>query len=337
MQGLASYIDGRFNGFTSAPVLPQYSSVPFIPVASLGPISQTSNAHPEGRYIGVGYSAGGLITRSIVNLHGVVVPPARGFVEGFVTLGTPHTGASITHRWEWLLFKDAVAKSRIERGSLSLIAYGSLVFDLAISTLLTVVGEAVRANTPFVQDLKPGSSWLSVANGSSWQAIENSLVRGKTVVYGEVVGRKRPAHNSSTPADINPDQNAYQLKINEARANAHYYDRKAEELNRGGWLRRAANWVPRTWNRMRAGDWSAAANGYEELNDAWEWATADRGPSDTFISVESQTGLPNRINARRIPFQMNHKNEHQTDGNPGGMYQGPPTVDDAIRFDLLVQ
>jgi hypothetical protein len=78
---------------------------------------------------------------------------------------------------------------------------------------------------------------------------------------------------------------------------------------------------------MRAGDWNASADGWEDLNDAWEWGTADRGESDGFISKASCINEAPKI--RQVLGQHNH-------GDLTGSSDGKNAVWDAEHFDLKV-
>lgn len=329
MNTLATYIANQSNDWTSAPDLQNYGSFNSIYSQAASVDEAYKQNHPNGHYIGVGYSAGGLVERGVVNLHGKVDALHPAFVEGFVTLNTPNLGADIAHRWEGWISKQIFAQCKIGRGDLGLAVYGNYLVGIFWTPILVALGELIRASWQFTRDLIPGSSYFTYFNGAVGQGIETSIPRGKTCVYGQAEGRKLPAYNATgDDYHINVAQNAYQQKIDDARRYSHEHDQKANGLNRGGWFRRAANWFARTYHRSRAGDWNASADGWEDLNDAWEWATADRGQSDGFISYKSQTGLPYTKGKHRILGKSNHK---------AAPYLGLTEVWSGMRDDLLVR
>jgi hypothetical protein len=326
---LAHFCANQTHAWTSGPELYSYSSYDGIMSGAANADSHFSGDHPEGHYVGVGYSAGGLLTRQIELNHGYWDPSTQHYLEGLVTLDAPNAGADLAGRWEGYLARFILAEAKIDRGAQSFVSYGVYLNLVTAYPLAVALGEAARAGWPFMQDMTPHSIFLTVINTPAVQSVTTSLPRGWSGVYALVVHR-RLAANSCYGGDgtaYQAKQDQYQKTIDSARGNAHSHDSKANDDARGGWWHKFTHWPDCVWNRMRAGDWNASADGWEDLNDAWEWGTADRGESDGFISKASCINEAPKI--RQVLGQHNH-------GDLTGSSDGKNAVWDAEHFDLKV-
>jgi hypothetical protein len=327
---LAQYINGVTHAWTSGPELYSYSSYPSIPGEAASADGKFKTDHPEGHYIGVGYSAGGLLVRHIEKSYGSYNAISQHYMEGLVTLGTPNAGADLAGRWEGWIAREILADAKINRGDQSFVAYGTYLHLVATLPLGVAVGEAARAAWPFMQDMTPGSSFLSTINNSSTRTITSSLPRGWCAVYGLVSKRRLPAYKCSD-GNYAAAQADYQSKIDDARKKSHDWDNKANDYASGGWWHRLIHKLDCIWARTRAGDWHACADGWEDLNDAWEWTTGDRGESDGFISHAS--AVNEAPITRRVPNEHNHGD---LPGTGGSGTETQHAVWDAMHFDLSI-
>jgi hypothetical protein len=300
---LAHYINGQGSSWTSGPELYSYNSYDFITTVASNADAHFQSDHPEGHYVGVGYSEGGLLTRSIEYNHGMYNPVSQHYMEGLVTLGTPNAGADLDGRWEGWLARQVSADVEIGRADNSFLSdIGYLNYVIGVPFTIAI-GEAVRALWPQMIDMTPGSSFMNSINAPVVQSITTSLPRGWCAVYGTVNTPRLPSYDA---ADDEPDiitaQNNWNGYIVTCRNNSHNWDSRANDAAGGGWWHRLTHKIDCIWSRMRAGDWNATANGWNDLNTSWEWATG--GVSDGFMSNASAINqAPHNL---PVAGQMNH-------------------------------
>ncbi len=294
------YTYNSVNGFAS-----QYPSV----------YNSLLAAHNEGEYIGVGYSAGGLMCRMIA--ANTATPDGEDgwfntFVNGFVTLDAPNGGARFASHWQEWLFNSMLSSVKIARGDYSFLAYGGYAITLFWAPILATIGSLVQTATPMALDLQPSSGFIYAINTSASRARQASGSRGWVAVSGDIEANSHGIRwrlpglfgtqaivTGYDDASINSAMDDYQAKIDDAHAKAGYHDWKVNHL-RGFW-----NGLARAWHRMRRGDWNASADGWGDYDSAWEWTVAERGPSDSFISLSSQENLSEKT-AVRINGNINH-------------------------------
>lgn len=250
----------------------------------IGQLNTTNN-------FGFGYSAGGLVTRSVSHSQGIVPnpPPANVFVRGFVTMGTPNAGARFATEYPQFVRKFANAETRILRGPLT-----SFLANFLGSILTAIVefGLAIaRQLEPFFgfkNDMAINSNYITTANGAFMAAREASLPQGRAAVWSDFGQFKYPGFKGGIPG-----RNDYINRINQAQDNANHHVREADRLRSKRRWWNAVVIGPRIgWHKGRDSDWRDTRDGLIDLNNAWEDHTSRRAASDTFIERNSQMGLP---------------------------------------------
>lgn len=307
---------------------------------SFGPIGLTHqlpgmikqlNLPITDKWVGVGYSAGGLAARGIVISQGVVSkpPPYNIDFEGFVTIASPNLGTNIARRFLWDEFSRKLGKhfADIAQG------HGTFLASWLVKGLWFLVDFAVKQVSYFQapisavsMDLAPESSYLNknpAINTSGYRA-EASLPRGRGFIWGESdfywrIGGLLGGRQGS---------NDYQSNIDKARGWNRYHNRENNRLKKK-WCR-PCTWPRRVWHRMRAGDWNEAIRGfrglsesYDKLHDPWN------AGSDSFIDVSSQKGWssPNDNTVRAQVFDYNGNGVYHADMIDKNGYDSGPALE----------
>lgn len=313
-------------------VRPEWYSTTNLDYQAFNGVYNQLDLNNKTNYIGIGHSAGGLIARSVSHIQGVVPRPLPDnvLVRGFITMGTPNTGAIFAGEYSAFAYAWTAARAKIWRAPLSFFgAIGGHLFGSIMNPAIGFVGSFERAYSGItngaIENLRPGSSYLTTINGATRQSYEQSLPNGKACVYSEWGHWKYPAFfGGGNPAQARTDY------LNEIRyftdKNGHHDRTGGEHQSKGRWWR---PWwyASAAWHRMRAGDYNAARAGMNDVAGAWEQHTSHKTNSDAFIATSSQIGLPNvGPNVRKMDGEITHNTQLNVQYyNPQG---------EALRFAL---
>lgn len=263
--------------------IPTVFSMP--PAGRLSKILKSAN-YPYN-YIAIGHSLGGLFARALVHNQDWS-DTTNLLVRGFITIGTPNEGVDMIRNARFFSELEAQAQIKMGRGDLSILnVLGGAIWEI-IRPVIHVVSILAQSNIPQLQESEPGSNFLKNANGPNLQKLESRLPSGRAIVWGDYGDLKFPGYSEGRVGS-----EKYRAVINEAQSKSNWHSN--EESN----LKSQEHWwtpiiaIKRIWHGLRAIDWKITRDGYWDANNAWEWATANRGASDTFISTNSQKGIPN--------------------------------------------
>jgi len=238
--------------------------------------------------VAVGYSAGGLVSRSETHFDPAII-------KGIVTIDAPNSGALLA---SWtaqnnLAMQGGFALGEIVRGPKGLGAQLSIdIATLLVSPLVVGLTASQALLNGFLADMSPGSTYLNTINDPAGapQAIEQNLTfkGGKVAeVFGIQSSPKLPAM-----IDFPSGQTNYRALIQAAKDNANNYVQTAERINSGKHWWQFWKFNQIVYNLCKSIDWLITAQGYSDMNLAWKKNTDGLTPSDAFIAQSSQLGDP---------------------------------------------
>lgn len=329
MTFLADGERSRF-GWTTQGLLPSYQS--YLITAAIPPqgvigaaktkVDPTLVASSLTDLVAVGYSAGGLVSRSETHFN-------PSIIKGIVTINTPNAGAFLAN-WlvqDYLIAHATIAIGEIARGPGGIGAQISI--DLGVLLLSPLVVGITSVNSVlngFIADMRPGSTYLNSINNPAGaeQAIEQNLLNkgGKVVeVFGIQSSPKLPAF-----IDFAQGQAKFRALIQNAKNIANNYQQEADRINSGRHWWQFWKWGAIWAKRWRANDWNISAQGFADLNLAWERSNDALTPSDAFITVNSQLADPACISTDQFRLR--------SDGN-GNTSHGVANQNFNTNFDLI--
>jgi hypothetical protein len=329
MDGVSSDMTTRFSWTLAAiPVLPDYSGI--LTPASDG-IAWVDNypstgglagVHVQlltysGDYVGLGYSLGGLFARYEAQEYGST------FISGLVTLHTPNNGVWIgdfAHRStfvaQWIkgqagmLYANTSFLGEIWAGIANALNFIGQWIGEAVNNFATTVDGGVS------QDCAPGSGLLNSINGTQPTGVLRVAVWGETV----------SPYYAFFPSD------AYGASWNAARCyaweTANVWTNAANSIHPHWWC--SGLYSIRDMCRAAADNWITVYNSMNDIESAWEVATAGLGQqSDGLVGVASQQAIPSPSFS---PIQDNSG----IDVNHGAaVYDDDPTIRANIYLALL--
>jgi hypothetical protein len=288
MDGISSDMTSRFSWTSGAiPVLPDYSGL-LTPSAdgiawvdnysSTGVHAQLSTY--SGDYVGLGYSLGGLFARYEAQVYGST------FISGLVTLHTPNNGiwmGDFAHRSTFVA-QWVKGQAGMLAGSISFMGVTFYGLANALNVIGQWVGEMVNdIATTFdggvPQDCAPGSGLLNSINGTQPTGVLRVAVFGNTQAPYYAFFRS-DAYGS-----------AWNTAQSTAQQSAQTWNNVANGIHPHWWC--PWRYTQRDLANACAGNWNTVYNSMNDVENAWEDATAGRGQqSDGFVGVASQKAIP---------------------------------------------
>lgn len=267
------------------------SPLGFSEQASYNVIPSLNLNQNEDQWVGIGYSAGGLLARSA----SLIPSPASERILAYVTIGTPNIGTFWASGEAQRTFIRTYGRfgADMKRGKYSFVAtlagnyvqHGIEYF----MKYLTMFHEGVLNFFGPTRDMQPNSSYLSNINSQSNVNTERALKRGRGIVWGLWDKYCFPAGplkeiSSSANSPIESVQE-YQNKIDEAWKENQYHNQMVHKFP--GFFQ----YGKRVWHRSRAGDWTAVRNAYFTIENEYKLISHhNKSPfgSDAFIAGYSQ-------------------------------------------------
>jgi len=317
---------------------------------ALREINDNLDINNKKNYVGIGYSMGGLITRSIIHTQGLTPVPAPTNVdyEAFVTLNTPHQGAMMIRNWNFFMVNWINQRTQMARGEWGnfLASFAGSIFYGVYAAIVPFIATYSIISGP-TRDGNPGSSYLNSINSTTNLAIENSLKKGAVIIHSLWGDWKFPSFNSS---EFFTGASGYSAAGREDyighidRANRFV----AKHQNRENSLRAKDRWwkpwiwPQRVYHRSRVGAWSATRNSYYYMETIWNIATTiisndwnSFNKSDGYIDSHSQQNKDNYVTAFNSIVKLSI---HDIPGMPAELTHSDvyARAPDAVEYALTI-
>lgn len=317
---LGLWINTQFNDFNDDGKHIQWSSLTvnsFSHQAINTVVPALNLDNSEDHWVGIGYSAGGLVARSASTVR----DPLEDKILAYVTIGTPNHGTTWADVQVQRYFVRSYARfgTDIARGKFSFIATlaGNFIQFWLESIMYYVAiyhDGALLLNGP-TRNMNPNSSYLSNLNSQSNVNYERQLERGRGIVWGSwnkycfPAGPLKGMVTSGNDPDIAVQR--YQEKIDEAWKENQYHNQMVH--NHPGFFQ----YGKRVWHRSRAGDWSAVRNAYHNIEKDYKLASSHdvNFGSDAFISGNSQRLHSTQFPPLHDPIYSSKDKREQIHGN----------------------
>jgi hypothetical protein len=282
-------------------------------------------------WVGIGFSAGGLMNRSIISkqeLQNKPLPPNVAF-ESFITIATPNLGTRIASHYSDFAYLYTIRKATIASARYSYWASWFVVLAYtSVAIAIDFFSQFDAEISKLAFDMKPNSNFLNYINSGANINKESKLI-GRCFVYGDYeytwkfAGLKEGYIGS----------NAFQENIEKAEERRTYYHATEKRLKNKKLLQRALNWPNRVWARSRAGIWGGAIDAYKGLESDWIWLhDINKEGSDCFINLNSQKQM-NTLGSYHTFKILNPSGGNGVYHNNlvGGQYLSIPQVQEALN------
>jgi hypothetical protein len=305
-------------GITGSILMEDYASLGFYEgIVTQAQNIETDIAHEWGSSpaLLVGHSMGGVEIRSVAQQFPTTT-------MGYVTVDAPNAGAYFASGPARGAYVSDCAYDRgqIQRQTIGVLGTLTGIVEQVIGYSLEFVsdfGQAVNAN---IQDLVPNSTFMNNLAVPGCVTEVAGFGDHRCAVWSSCVTPRLPAWNST---NIQSDQQSFLNSISYCQSQAHSYDQTANDMKssinwRHPW--NAYKWPAIIYDRSRAGDYTAAANGYTDMNASWETHTMGGLDGDSFISVLSQKYI--LIPSEQHIFEVGTDNSKTDQVNHGGAVFG---------------